>query len=184
MSDIADLSNLIKALQREDKRFVLMLGAGASISSGVPDARTMMKAVVEEYARGFPGKDVEERFDQLMQGPEENRRTILKPYLDKKPSPGYRLLAKLIRDGYFDTVITFNFDVLLETALHEVDVHDFTTIIRGEFEHSKIQEAMKQPGIKILKLHGARLELSPRIRRAGGPRRWRPAHGRRYRPGL
>jgi len=155
MSEIADLANLMKALRTEGKRFVVMLGAGASISSGVPDAGKMMKAAVEVYATAIPGSDIEDRFDQLMKGPEENRRTILKPYLDKQPSSGYRNLAKLIRDGYFETVITFNLDILLESALHAVGVHDFATIIRGELEDDRILAAVDQPGIKILKLHGS-----------------------------
>jgi len=155
MSEITDLANLIKALRAENKRFVLMLGAGASVSSDVPNARAMMKEAVERYATGASGGSIEDRFDQLMNGPEANRRTILKPYLDKKPSLGYRFLAELIRDGYFETVITFNFDTLLEKALHDVGVHDFTTIIRGEFEDSKLALAARQPGIKILKLHGS-----------------------------
>ena len=65
------------------------------------------------------------------------------------------MLAELIRDGYFDTVVTFNFDTLLEKALHDAGVHDFTIIIRGEFDESKIPEAVDQPGIKIVKLHGS-----------------------------
>jgi NAD-dependent SIR2 family protein deacetylase len=154
MSNIADLANLIKALRTENKRFVLMLGAGASVSSQVPDTRTMMKSVVDQYAAGIDG-DVEDRFDRLMSGPEDNRRTILKPFLDKEPSLGYRLLAELIRDGYFDTVITFNFDVLLERSLHEIGVHDFQTIVRGEYKDEQIPLVMDQPGIKILKLHGS-----------------------------
>jgi len=154
MSNIADLANLIKALRAENKRFVLMLGAGASVSSQVPDTRTMMKSVVDQYATGIDG-DVEDRFDRLMSGPEDNRRAILKPFLDKTPSFGYRLLAELIRDGYFDTIITFNFDVLLERSLHDVGVHDFQTIVRGEFNDEQIPVAMDQPGIKILKLHGS-----------------------------
>jgi len=155
MSETTDLAHLIEAFRAEGKRFVVMLGAGASMKSGVPDTRTMMKEVVEQYGTGISGRDIEDRFNQLMQMPEDNRRTMLKPYLDKKPSTGYRLLAELIRDGYFETVITFNFDTLLEKALRDIGVHDFTIIIRGEFEDSKIPKAVQEPGIKILKLHGS-----------------------------
>jgi hypothetical protein len=155
MSEINDLANLMKDFRRAGKTFVVMLGAGASIKSGVPDTRTMMKEVVERYASGTPGEEIEVRFDKLMKGPSENRRTLLQPYLDKEPSPGYSFLAELIRDGYFETVITFNFDTLLEKALHSTGVHDFATIIRGEIDDVKIKEAAQQPGVKILKLHGS-----------------------------
>jgi hypothetical protein len=43
----------------------------------------------------------------------------------------------------------------LEKALHAVDVHDFSTIIRGEIEDSRLPAAINQRGIKILKLHGS-----------------------------
>ncbi len=154
MSAFSDLANLIGALKHEGRQFVLMLGAGASISSDVPDARKMMKAAVERYGSHIAGADFEEKFDKLMEA-EENRRAILKPYLDKKPSKGYQRVAELIRDGYFETVITFNFDVLLETALHNVGVHDFSVIVRGEYEEEGIPEAVDLPGIKIVKLHGS-----------------------------
>jgi len=155
MSGISDLANLIRIRRAEGKRFVVMLGAGASITSKVPDARSMMKEVVEQHASRIDGADIGDRFDKLMRGPEENRRSILKPYLDKTPSSGYARLAHLIKQGYFDTVITFNFDLLLEKALHEAEVHDFTTIIRGEIADHLLPDAVEQPGVKVVKLHGS-----------------------------
>lgn len=155
MSGISDLANLIKIRREEGKRFVIMLGAGASVTSKVPDARAMMKEVVEQHGSRIDGADIGDRFDKLMRGPEDNRRTILRPYLDKVPSPGYARLAQMIKDGYFDTIITFNFDTLLEKALHEAGVHDFATIIRGEIDDDLIPAAVAQPGVKIIKLHGS-----------------------------
>jgi len=155
MPDLTSLANLIKDLRAEGKRFVVMLGAGASLSSDVPNTRDMMKAVLDKHGTGITGRDIEDRFDQLMRGPEDNRRLFLKPYLDKKPSDGYKALAELIKDGYFDTVITFNFDNLLEKALGEAGVVEFATIVRGEFDDAMIPAAAEQPGTKIIKLHGS-----------------------------
>jgi len=154
MSQIDDLANLMKVLRENGRRFVLMLGAGASMDSNVPDTRTMMKEVVDRFGSHIQGRDVEERFDVLMQGPVDNRRMYLESYLEKTPSEGYRLLAELIRDGYFEKVLTFNFDLLLENSLRELGVA-FAPVIRGEFETSRIPEAMKAQGVQVLKLHGS-----------------------------
>ena len=40
------------------------------------------------------------------------------------PSRGYQALAELIKDRYFDLILTLNFDELLETALEAAGVHN------------------------------------------------------------
>ena len=92
----------------------------------------------------------------------ETRRMFLQPYSTAAPSDGYAALATLMQAGYFDIVITYNFDRLLELALNNAGLHertDYQVITRGESEPAVMAAMMEapEPRIKILKLHGSLL---------------------------
>ncbi|HEX9111942.1 MAG TPA: hypothetical protein VF845_10725 [Terriglobales bacterium] len=94
---------------------VLMLGAGASLSSGIRPTDQIMQKLLTQYGADLTEGTLQDRFDRLWARSDQNRRDIfLKRYLDKPPSSGYHLLAELIAQGYFKLVITFNFDQLLD----------------------------------------------------------------------
>ena len=158
MSDpIRNLAQFLALKKSADRKFVLMLGAGASISSGVKPTAEITGELVERFAAAEPG-DVEARFDRLWSGATpETRESMLKPYLDQVPSRGYRPLAELIVKGFFDVVITFNFDRLLERALEDAGFHDYKVIVRGETDLAVIDRLVeaKEPRVKILKMHGS-----------------------------
>ena len=124
--------------EQGDEKFVLLLGAGASLSSGVPPTWTIMSELLKRYDNENTGGDIAQRFDQLWnRTPDTMRRGFLQPYLKlpNPPSTGYAKLAELIRAGYFDLAVTFNFDDLLETSLKNIGfggVDDMKSLIRGE----------------------------------------------------
>lgn len=84
-------------------------------------------------------------------------RDYLRPYLDVPPGPGYLLLARLIKNGFFDLVLSFNFDNLLEKALDEVDFRDYSVVMRGTVKDEEMQKLVdaKEPRCKLVKLHGS-----------------------------
>jgi hypothetical protein len=155
---IKDLAQMMRAKKAAGDRFVLMLGAGASLSSGVKTTRDILDELVGTFGQSIRGSTLEDRFDSLWQrSSPDDRLRMLEPYLNKAPSSGYRDLAELVRLGYFDTVLTFNFDRLLETALNEAGFHDYESLIRGETELAAMERMVRgKPNIlKILKLHGS-----------------------------
>jgi hypothetical protein len=83
----------------------------------------------------------------------------LKEYLgeDVTPSVGYHKLAALTKAGYFDLVLTFNFDRLLEKSLNGAQFTDFKSVIRGETKEDQMQTLVdsRTPLCKIVKLHGS-----------------------------
>jgi hypothetical protein len=84
----------------------------------------------------------------------------LKDYLNRTPSPGYGLLVQLIREGYSDLVVTFNYDNLVEKALNAAGLRqpdDYRVIIRGDFKDDRVVSMTEDPDppIKLLKLHGS-----------------------------
>lgn len=159
---IRSLASLIRGKKEEQrKKFVLMLGAGASLSSGVRPTNTIMEGLLAEYGHDLTEGSVRDRFDRLLDrsNPAE-RDLLLRPFLDcrkLRPSAGYGHLAGLIARGYFDLVVTFNFDQLLETALEEAGLrlNDFQVIVRGHSDEDvRAALEMPQPRVKILKVHG------------------------------
>ncbi len=156
---IRNLAQLLNLKKTAGESFVLMLGAGASLSSGVKPTATIMEELVSTYATQTASADtIEDRFDELWRtGSEANRGLWLKPYLNRPPSSGYHRLAELIQRGFFDVVITFNFDRLLERALDDAGFTDYKTIIRGETDVQSIAKLVqsREPRVKILKMHGS-----------------------------
>lgn len=155
---IQSLANRIKANREQGDKFVIMLGAGASISSGVPPTDQIMGTLLEKFGGDIQGDSTKRRFDQLWQRTtDRERETWLKPYLDKNPSLGYTRLARLIEEGYFDLVLTFNFDNLLEKALQAAEFADYKPIIRGETKEDEMHKLVlaREPRCKLLKLHGS-----------------------------
>ena len=156
-SRLRNLANFMKSKKKQGKKYVLMLGAGASYGSGVLPTAKMIEEVVRHYGQGYKGT-IEERFDQLWREASVDERSImLGKYLkDKTPSIGYQKLAELVKERYFDIIFTFNFDSLLEKSLHKVGFTDFRVIINGDVKEDRILELLStsEPRVKILKLHG------------------------------
>lgn len=139
----------------------MMLGAGASLKSGIKPTTQIMSELLEQFGGGIEGPDLRHRFNQLWgQWDEKQKNQYLMPYLNADPSPGYAPLAAAIRQGYIDTIVTFNFDRLLQKALVSAGLHedeDFKVIVRGDHADDRLIALMDlpEPRIKILKLHGS-----------------------------
>ncbi len=82
----------------------------------------------------------------------------------KKDLDAYRTLVRLIKKGYFSTVLTANVDSTLEDALLENGLRPtaYQTLVVGRDKYEFIANALNsQPSdIRIIKLHGS---LSDRI---------------------
>jgi hypothetical protein len=158
---IRNLANQIRSGKDSGEKLVLMLGAGASLKSGIKPTTLIMSELLAQYGGGIVGPDLRHQFNQLWaQWDEKQKNQYLMPYLNATPSPGYAPLATLIRKGYIDTIITFNFDRLLQRALVSAGLRedeDFKVIVRGDYVDDRLIALMEmpEPRIKILKLHGS-----------------------------
>jgi hypothetical protein len=157
------LANLMQAKREAGHKFTVMLGAGASLSSGVKLTVTLMQELLQRYGQDIPLDDIGDRFDELWRRtPEETRGVYLKPYLTQRPSPGYQRLAEIIKAGFIDVLMTFNYDNLVEVALQDAGLRtpqDYCVIIRGDHADDRVVSMMeaREPRIKVLKLHGSLL---------------------------
>ena len=165
-----------------DKRFAFFLGAGCSVSSGVPDAATLVreqwlprlrdlrapsrkdidawaKEAVEDYDPKNPAASYGRVIDQLFFQAEERQREIESLCDGRFPGFGYAVLSGMVplEGGRFNVVLTTNFDDLVADALYL-----FTTarplVIHHESLASYIRPTRTRP--LIVKLHGDH-RLSP-----------------------
>ncbi|MBC8249083.1 MAG: CHAT domain-containing protein, partial [Anaerolineales bacterium] len=144
--------------------YVLVLGAGASLSSGCSSGARIIEDVVGQLSRKDVAalsweEKITEFYDLLDNLSPTERYTILKSHVvGQSPSPGYRHLAQLIKAGYFDIIFSTNFDVFLEDALSDAGLRarDFTVLIGGRESEEEIVRVLgfSEPRVKLVKLHG------------------------------
>jgi NAD-dependent SIR2 family protein deacetylase len=131
MDKIADLARKMRAKRESGAHpYVLVLGAGVSVSSGTSLNRAVVERVVGEYnLTAFDG--------YLDQCSNDERFAILRDLVEgASPSKGYRCLAELIDKRYFNVILSTNFDPLLEDAVAEVPMRrrDYITLVHGVME--------------------------------------------------
>ena len=165
------LAKLIQTKKEEDKApFVLVLGAGASLSSKSPSLDEIIIKIQEISGRSLDSlseKEIRETFYSILQElPADERYLLLRSLFEKAtPSMGYLQLAGLVKEGYFKYILTTNFDWLLEEAFVKKGLiinKDYAIFIVGKDEEAQILRQLRfpRPPVKVLKLHG---DLSARI---------------------
>ncbi len=153
MDRIADLAQRMKAKRASGSHpYVLVLGAGASISSGTSLNRAVVERVVGTY-------DLKKFDGYLCRCSDDERFSILRDLVEETlPSKGYQGLAELIRAGYFNVILSTNFDPLLEDAVTALRMRprDYIFLVHGVMEPDVIANQIDNPvpRVKIVKLHG------------------------------
>jgi NAD-dependent SIR2 family protein deacetylase len=124
MASISDVAYFLEKGKRTraTELPVLFIGAGASIASGTKNMEDLITAVLQDYNIQLGEVNYQEKltsFYNLMKGLDDAARwAVLKDHFDKlQPSEGYLFLAKLIKAGYFNIILSTNFDNLLEESL-------------------------------------------------------------------
>ena len=153
MKTVSDLAAIMRAKRESGSHpYVLLLGAGASVSSGTSLNRAVVERVVGSY-------DIAAFDKYLSQTSDDERFAILRDMVEgAEPSAGYRCLAELIRAGYFSVILSTNFDPLLEDAIAAINMRrrDYVFLVQGVMEPDFIAEHLDNPvpRVKLFKLHG------------------------------
>jgi S1-C subfamily serine protease len=133
---------------------VLLLGAGASVESGIgamPDVYKMFGcSTFDEFARIIATYTPDERYRNLCQ--------FLQTRDPSQVTPGYHALAALCSAAYFDLVLTTNFDPLMDDALAAARLwrKDYLLLVNSVIRNDWLARLLpeRQPRVKIIKLHG------------------------------
>jgi len=154
-------AELIARRETRQPGATVLLGAGASVTSGIPTwyklAETVCRTFDLDISNGDPISTLQAKFDRSGT-PYAQRYLMFYRFLkDRKPSRGYAHLAQLVRDELVSTILTTNWDSLLEIALFSVISNGALKIlIRGELKDEAIAEILDwRRGLPtVVKLHG------------------------------
>lgn len=165
--------------------YAVLLGAGASVSAGMPSAwdvqcdliRQIASAEGVEIPDGDDGPyawyverfEREPAYDTLLaglSGTTSGRQAMLRSFFEpdetereqgiKQPADAHRALARLVADGYIRVIITLNFDHLIEDALREAGLRP--TIIRRPSDLTGMIPLHAQRQGVVVHLHGDYLD--------------------------
>lgn len=169
---VDDLISFIKNRYQNEPNYSLLLGAGASVSSGIKSASELIemwsKEICESNAKRGDVSDTKEDFfkkeswydarneysslfEKQYDLPRQRRMFIEKIVDGKMPSIGYSYLLKLIEKSYFRTVFTTNFDDLLNQSFYSHS-SERPIVCAHDSSINSISVTSKRP--KIIKLHG------------------------------
>ena len=157
---IARMAALTVSAKRCNARpAVLLLGAGASMASGVPSWRGVCDKLAAKLRLGGgddPIQLVREYFRKDPDNSYERFWTLYPEISCFQPSSGFDHLAYLVSQGYIGLIITTNWDPLVEIALAGILRPDqYRVLVRGEMTDNMIARAIRRSTLpKVLKLHG------------------------------
>lgn len=156
--------------EQGEKPFILFLGAGASITSGGSTMDNLIKQFLIDFNLesndDIEKMDENERFEKFIYGMDTldqiDRYTWLRlVFKNGQPSVGYIALTRLIENGFFETIITTNWDSFLDMSLSQSNKvsnkKEYRFYVRGVDQDNFITRGFRvhnTPRIKILKLHG------------------------------
>lgn len=162
------LINLIRQRSNNVPNFALLIGAGASVSSGIKSSSNMIKEwreqlydesnselSIQEWLGNQPWYNDEKEysllFEKLYDGRAQRRIYIEKSIEGAKPSWGYIYLSNIIASNYFNVVFTPNFDDLLNEACFRY-AQCKPVVCAHDSEVISVRVTQARP--KIIKLHG------------------------------
>jgi tetratricopeptide (TPR) repeat protein len=185
LSDAGQLSHKLRTEKdlirhigtREDgsSNYSLLLGAGASVTSGIKSAENLIDLWLAELYERFQMKEssdlksIKEYFEKCHSAwynpihpysslfekkydlPSQRRRFVEQEVDGKLPSIGYAYLTSLVDQNYFNTIFTTNFDDLLSESFYQFSNRRPIICAHDSSVHS-ISITSKRP--KIVKLHG------------------------------
>ena len=117
------IAHLLK--EAKDKQYnkpIVFIGAGMSVTGGIPSAGEIAKEILAKYKDNPKIKKLskeDKTYTNLMAClTTAERNALLNNYIDEaKVNVGYIYLAHLIKEGYIDYVLTVNFDNLILRAM-------------------------------------------------------------------
>ena len=159
MSTTAERFTILCAfLKNNPKRYAIFVGAGASKSSGLPGGEELKNLVYNEYMTLLRDLQIGEMscemlLDKLRLACGNSAVSdLLKKYLDAEVMvpPGYERLVKLVKFQNLSTIVTVNFDELIEDSFQRARTK--LRMVTTEDDMISLDRVKEKP--TIVKLHG------------------------------
>ncbi len=171
----SDLIRHVETRTEKTSNYSLLLGAGASVTSGIRSASSLIEKWLEEvyeiYEDTAPEsfKDAKEYFEKKHASwynpsnpysslfekrydlPSQRRRFVEQEVDNKLPSIGYTYVTSLVDNHYINTIFTTNFDDLLNEAFYQFS-NNRPILCAHDSAISSISVTSNRP--KVIKLHG------------------------------
>lgn len=131
---------------KEDGGAILLVGAGISVSAGIPPAFELMKIAIENFPNYFTEEEqklAQEDLSQLQYNDimtklsNVKRKELFKWFIEGNKDKGIEkaklnfahiAIAELLKQGYFSRILTVNFDPLLIHACYMVGMYPLPAI--------------------------------------------------------
>jgi hypothetical protein len=131
---------------KEQGGAILLVGAGISVSAGIPPAQQLMKIAVDNFPNYFTEEEqflAQEDINQLQYNDimtklsNVKRKELFKWFIEGNKTKGIKkaklnfahiAIAELLKQGYFSRILTVNFDPLLIHACYMVGMYPFPAI--------------------------------------------------------
>src|SRR5215813_13348146 len=101
--EIEDIKETLKRAQEHGKSCSVLIGAGCSMTAGIPTAQGFVERIQKDYSRAYQRaepKTYAKCMDQLAIG---EQRDLIAEYIDKaKINWAHIALAQLMKEGYID----------------------------------------------------------------------------------
>lgn len=117
LREIDDVINALKCANKENIHVNLLIGAGCSVTAGIPTAKGMVDEIRKQYPLEYKRaktKNYAECMSKLT--PSERRNLICKYVSEAKVNWAHLSIAQLLKHGYISRVLTTNFDNLVLRA--------------------------------------------------------------------
>ena len=148
---IDDIVESLRTAKERRHKACLVLGAGCSVSAGVPTAAGIVKLIKDKHPRSHERAEPKTYPKCMEQLSVAERRDMIAKLVDAaKLNWAHVAIAQLISAGYVDRVLTTNFDLLVPRACALVGefpaIYDFAA--SPDFRHAQI------PNKAVFCLHG------------------------------
>lgn len=145
------------------RKLIMFCGAGISVTppSNLPLAKELRDNILEKLLRPDDWQHFKERFaekplESVIEIVDRNSKEFLpslrRLFQSAQPNRNHLLLAKLVTEEYLQTIMTTNFDTLLEEALRQEGMTDFQVYLNEDHFAAIEVNDMLRPS--IVKIHG------------------------------
>ena len=148
-----DVVETVKNAKERGKKCTLLIGAGCSVTAGIPTAKGFVEIIEKDYTRAFKRARTKTYAHCMAELSLGERRDLIASFVDKaRINWAHIAIAQLMKSGYIDRVLTTNFDLLFVRACALLG--QFPAVY--DFAASQLFKAADIPDQAVFYLHGQR----------------------------